>query len=112
MSPIISLLIAIGSEIAATTSLKLSAGFTRLVPSILVVVGYASAFYFLSLTLKGMSLGSAYAIWSALGTVGAVVIGILVWRDPVTAPRIIGILLVIVGVVILNLYGEGSSAAQ
>lgn len=60
---------AIASEVIATSALKASEGFTRLVPSVVVVTGYAAAFYFLSLTLKTMPLGTAYAAWSGLGTV-------------------------------------------
>lgn len=111
MNPVIALMLAIASEIIATTSLKLSEGFTRPLPSVFVVLGYGAAFYLLSLALKAIPLGTAYAIWSAIGTAGAVIIGVLVWREPLNAPRIMGMALIIVGVVVLNLYGEGQPAS-
>jgi len=70
------LLLAIVSEVIATSSLKASQGFSRLWPSLLVVVGYGAAFYWFSLSLKQIPLGIAYAIWSGLGTVGVVLIGL------------------------------------
>jgi small multidrug resistance pump len=94
---------AILSEIVATTSLKLSDGFSKPLPSILVVIGYGTAFYFLSLTLKNMALGTAYAIWSGLGTAGAIIIGALIWKESLNPWRLLGIALIIVGVSVLNL---------
>lgn len=111
MSPFVTLFIAIASEVVATTSLKLSEGFTKPLPSIVVVIGYGLAFYMLSLTLKNMPLGTAYAIWSALGTAGAVLIGVLVWRDPLDLPRIVGVALIVIGVIILNVFAEGTQTA-
>ncbi|MGE5703982.1 MAG: DMT family transporter [Clostridia bacterium] len=97
------LLIAILLEIVATTSLKLSDGFTRLIPSIVVVIGYATSFYVLSLSLRGLPLGTAYAIWSGLGTALTVVVGIILWHESVSPLRMIGILTIIAGVVLLKL---------
>ncbi|RNB85029.1 QacE family quaternary ammonium compound efflux SMR transporter [Brevibacillus fluminis] len=97
------LLLAILTEIVATTSLKLSDGFTRLVPSIVVVIGYAVSFYLLSLALRGLPLGTAYAIWSGLGTALTVVVGIILWQESISPLRIIGILTIIAGVVLLKL---------
>jgi small multidrug resistance pump len=105
----VTLFLAIVSEVVATSALKLSEGFTRPGPSAFVVVGYVSAFYLLSQSLRtGMSLGVAYAIWSGLGTVGIVAIGIVLFREPLTAARIVGTLLVVAGVVILNLGGASN----
>jgi small multidrug resistance pump len=111
MNPLVSLGLAILSEVTATTALKLSEGFSRPLPSIVVVAGYAAAFYLLSLTLQNMALGNAYAIWSALGTAGAVIVGIVIWREPLDLPRIIGITLIVIGVIVLNLFGEGRVSA-
>ena len=97
------LLFAILLEIVATTSLKLSNGFTKLVPSVVVVLGYAASFYLLSLALKYFPLGTAYAIWSGLGTALTVIVGIILWQESVSLSRILGIAIIIAGVVLLNL---------
>lgn len=97
------LLLAIVSEVIATSSLKASQGFSRLWPSLLVVVGYGAAFYWLSLSLKQIPLGIAYAIWSGLGTVGVVLIGLFLWGETLNALRVFGIALILIGTVILNL---------
>jgi small multidrug resistance pump len=102
----LTLFLAIVSEVVATSALKLSEGFTRAWPSVVVVVGYVAAFYLLSQSLRaGMPLGVAYAVWSGLGTVGIVAIGMLLFQEPLTAARVVGTLLVVAGVVILNLRG-------
>lgn len=111
MNPFIYLAIAIVSEIIATSALKMSEGFTRPAPSAVVVIGYGVAFYALSLALKGIPLGIAYAIWSAIGTVGTVLIGVVVWRQPVNLPVILGIVMIVGGVVMLNVFGEGVHGA-
>jgi small multidrug resistance pump len=103
MKPFLYLLLAIVSEVIATTSLKASQGFSRFWPSAVVVVGYGAAFYLLSLSLKQIPLGVAYAIWSGLGTVGTVLIGFFVWRETLDFYRGIGIALILIGTVILNL---------
>jgi len=97
------LALAILAEVAGTTSLKFSEGFTRLWPSIGTIVGYGLSFYLLSLVLKSVPVGTAYAIWSAVGTALIVTIGILFLGESATVARLLGIALVIVGVVILNL---------
>lgn len=99
------LLFTILFEVAGTTSLKLSQGFTKLLPSALVVVCYGISFYLLSLTLKKMDVSIAYAIWSGLGTALVTIVGILWFREPVTAIKIISIGLIIFGVIGLNLGG-------
>ncbi len=83
--------------------MKLSLGFTKLVPSILIFVFYAASFAVLTLALKEIQLSLAYAIWSGIGTVLIVIIGILYFHEPVTALKIISISLIIAGVVGLNL---------
>ncbi|MGW0050426.1 multidrug efflux SMR transporter [Nocardia cyriacigeorgica] len=100
------LALAIVSEISATVSLKLSEGFTKLVPSIVVVVGYAAAFVFLSQALKrGMAVGVAYGIWSAVGVAAVALIGVLFLDERLTPVQVGGIALVILGVVALELGG-------
>lgn len=106
MTGFLLLLVAIASEIVATTSLKLSDGFTRLAPSVLVVLGYGAAFYFLSLTLRQIPLSVTYAIWSGLGTAAMALVGVALFRESLDAPRIVGILLIIAGVVLVNQIGR------
>jgi small multidrug resistance pump len=103
------LVLAILCEVVGTVALKASEGFARLGPNVLVVVGYGLSFYFLALALKQIPLGVAYAIWSGLGTAGAVVAGILLWRESLTLTGIAGMVLIIAGVILLNLY-SGVSA--
>ena len=94
--------IAIVAEVIATSALKSADGFTRLVPSIVVLTGYVIAFYFLSLTLKTVPVGLAYAIWAGVGMVLIALIGWLVLGQPLDMPALIGIALIIAGVVVIN----------
>lgn len=103
------LLIAIIAEVIATSALKASEGFSRLWPSVTVVTGYAIAFYCLSLTLKQIPLGIAYAIWSGLGIVLVSVIGVVMFRQKLDTAAIIGLLFIIVGVIIVNLFSKTSA---
>jgi small multidrug resistance pump len=96
--------IAILSEIFATSLLKATVGFTRLLPSVGVIAGYGIAFYSMSQALKYLPLGMSYAIWSGVGTAFTTVIGLIVWKQPLNIPMVIGLLLIIAGVVILNVY--------
>lgn len=98
---------AIGLEVIATTSLKLSEGFTRLVPSIVVVVGYISAFYLMSLALvRGMQIGVAYGVWAAAGVALVAVIGAVFLGEGMTWTQVGGIVLVMLGVVALEMGGS------
>jgi small multidrug resistance pump len=103
------LLVAILSEVVGTVALKASDGFARLGPTALVVVGYGLTFYFLGLALKQIPLGVAYAIWSGLGTAGAVLAGVLLWRESLNLAGVIGIALIVAGVLILNLFPAASA---
>jgi small multidrug resistance pump len=98
--------IAIVAEVIATSALKASDGFTRLGPSLFVVVGYAVAFYFLSLTLRTMSVGVAYAIWCGAGIVLVSLIGWLVLGQRLDAPALGGMALIIAGVAVINLFSK------
>lgn len=102
---ILLLALAILSEVAGTTSLKLSQGFTKLIPSIAVVIFYGLSFVLLSLTLKRLQVGVVYAIWSAVGTALIATIGIIWFKEPLTAIKIGSIALIILGVIGLNLGG-------
>lgn len=94
---------AILAEVAGTTSLKFSEGFSKLWPSLGTLAGYGVSFYLLSQVLKSVPVGTAYAIWSAAGTALIATIGIVFLGESATLPRLLGILLVIAGVVVLNL---------
>lgn len=102
----ICLVVAIVSEVMATSALKASEGFTRLWPSVLVVAGYASAFFFLSLTLKTIPVGIAYAVWSGAGVALIALVAWLFLGQALDAPAIIGLLLIVAGVVVLNLFSK------
>jgi small multidrug resistance pump len=96
--------IAIISEVAATSALKASAGFTRWLPSLIVVVGYGSAFYFLSLTLQVIPLGVAYAIWSGIGVALITLVGWAAYRQALDPAALVGIGLIVAGVIVLNVF--------
>ena len=101
--PYVLLAFAILAEVLGTTALKYSEGFSRLWPSVGTVVGYALSFVLLAQTLKSMAVGTAYAIWSAVGTALVVAIGIVFFGESATVTRILGIGLIIAGVVVLNI---------
>jgi small multidrug resistance pump len=98
--------VAIISEVVATSALKASNGFTQLWPSLLVIGGYATAFFFLSLTLRTMPVGMAYAIWSGIGIVLVTLIAWLVLGQSLDIPAIIGLTLIIMGVIILQVFSR------
>lgn len=85
--------------------LKQTAGFKRLLPTFGVIIGYGLAFYFLSLTLQSLQIGTAYAIWAGLGTALTTVVGIIFYKEYFNVKKFVGIVLIIGGVVILNLAG-------
>jgi len=98
--------IAIVAEVMATSALKSAEGFTRLVPSIIVVAGYGTAFFFLSMTLKSIPVGIAYAIWSGVGIVLITILAYFVYKQSLDVPAIIGILFIIAGVAVINLFSK------
>jgi small multidrug resistance pump len=102
------LFFAILSEVIATTCLKLSDGFTKLVPSLIVVIGYGASFYLLSISLKVIPIGLAYAIWSGVGIVLTVIAGMIIWRETLDWARVIGILFIILGILVINLFSKMS----
>jgi small multidrug resistance pump len=100
--------IAIISEVMATSALKSSNGFTQLWPSLVVVAGYAAAFFFLSLTLRTIPVGIAYAIWSGAGIVLITLIAWLVLGQTLDGPAIVGLALIVAGVVVLNIFSKSA----
>lgn len=109
ISPWWALAVAIVSEVIATSALKAADGFTRLVPSVVVVVGYGTAFYFLSLALKSVPVGIAYAIWSGVGIVLLSLIGWVLYGQRLDAPALTGMALIVAGVVILQLSSRSAA---
>jgi len=109
MNAWLTLAAAIVAEVTATSALKASAGFSRLAPSCVVVVGYTAAFYFLSLTLRHIPIGITYAVWSGAGTVLITVIGMVVFRQKLDLAGVCGIALIVAGVLVLNLLSRAST---
>jgi small multidrug resistance pump len=97
---------AIAAEVSATSALKLSDGFSKLAPSLVLAIGYITSLALLALVLKKMDVGVAYAIWSGVGTAAIAVIGIVAMKEPLTAAKVVGVLLIIGGVTTLNLAGS------
>ncbi|MFV0136687.1 DMT family transporter [Streptomyces sp. HMX87] len=96
---------AIAAEVAATTAMKYSHGFSRLIPSLLTALGYIVSFALLAQTLKTVAVGTAYAIWAGVGTAAIATIGVVFLGEGMTAVKATGIALIIIGVVVLNLGG-------
>ena len=106
MSPDLYLLAAIVAEVIATSALKASEGFTRLGPTAMVVVGYGVAFWLLSLTLRTIPVGLAYATWSGLGIVLIAIVGWLAFGQKLDAWAVLGMSLIVAGVLIMNLLSK------
>jgi small multidrug resistance pump len=102
------LAIAIVSEVVATSALKATDGFTRWEPMLLVVAGYTLAFYFLSLALRTIQLGVAYAIWSGVGVALIILVGWIFYRQPLNMASFIGISLIVSGVIVLHLFSRSA----
>jgi small multidrug resistance pump len=100
------LIIAIFGEVLATSALKAAEGFTKPVPSLIVVIGYSVAFYFLSLTLKTIPVGITYAYWSGIGIVLVSLIGWLWYGQRLDLPALAGMALILAGVVVMNLFSK------
>lgn len=100
------LFIAIVAEVFASSMLKRTEGFSRIWPSLGVVVGYGTAFYCLALTLKTIPIGTAYAIWAGLGTALTAIVGVVLYKELFNRKKVLGILCIILGVVLLNLAGS------
>lgn len=103
------LFLAIIFETVATSYLKQSEQFTRLTPSVLTIPGYAAAFYCLSIVLKTIPMGIAYAIWSGIGIILIALIGFFVFKQHLDLPAILGLILIIAGVVAINVFSKSVS---
>ena len=100
--------IAIVAEVIGTSALKASEGFTRWLPSLVVVVGYAVAFYCLSLVLRHIPVGVAYAVWSGLGIVLITLVAFVLYGQKIDTAGLIGMGLIVAGVLVLNLFSSSS----
>jgi len=100
------LAIAIVAEVIATSALKASHEFTRLIPTIIVVTGYLTAFYFLTLSLRVIPVGIAYAIWAGLGIVLIAIISWILYGQKLDLPALLGMGLIISGVLVINLFSK------
>ena len=109
MTGLIYLGIAIVGEVIATSFLRASAGFTQLVPTLVVVVGYAITFYFFSLALQTIPVGVGYAIWSGVGIVLVSIIAYFAYGQVLDLPALIGMGLILAGVLVINLFSQSSA---
>ena len=103
------LLVAIVAEVIATSALKASDGFSRLWPSVITVVGYCIAFYCLSLTLRHMPVGVAYAVWSGLGVVLITAVSWIMFGQKLDAAALLGMGLIVAGVIVMNVFSKSVS---
>ncbi|MFT4171851.1 MAG: SMR family transporter [Rhodocyclaceae bacterium] len=109
MNSYLILLIAIVAEVIATSALKASQGFSRPWPSVLTVLGYGVAFYALSLTLRTMPVGIAYALWSGIGIVIISVVGWVLFGQKLDGAALLGMALIVAGVLVINLFSRSAS---
>jgi small multidrug resistance pump len=100
------LAIAIIAEVAATSALKASEEFTKLIPSLIVVIGYGVAFYLLTLVLRTIPLGIAYAFWAGVGIILVALLGAILYKQIPDLPAAIGIVLIVAGVVVINVFSK------
>jgi small multidrug resistance pump len=100
------LAIAIIAEVIATTALKASNEFTRLGPSVVVIIGYCIAFFLLSVVLRTIPVGIAYAIWSGLGIVIISVVAAIIYKQVLDIPALIGIGFILIGVIVINVFSQ------
>ncbi|RKS87449.1 small multidrug resistance pump [Orbus hercynius] len=100
------LFLAITCEVVATSSLKLSNSFTNLIPSIITIVGYCASFYLLSMTLKTIPVGIAYAIWSGIGIIFVSIIAWVFFKQALDLAALLGMGLIMLGVIIINVFSN------
>ena len=98
--------VAIFAEVIATSALRAAEGFTVLLPSAIAIVGYVVAFYFLSQTLKTMPVGVAYAIWSGVGIVMVSIVALVLYKQVLDLPALLGMGLIMAGVIVINLFSK------
>ena len=100
--------IAIIAEVIATSALKASNGFSVLWPSLATIAGYAVALFFLSLTMKTIPMGIAYAIWSGAGIILISTVGLLVFKQQLDLPALIGLAFMIIGIIFINVFSKST----
>jgi small multidrug resistance pump len=100
------LFIAIAAEVVGTLALKASEGFSRWVPSLIVVAGYGVSFYFFSLVVKTVPVGIVYAVWAGLGIVLVTVAGAMLYKQVPDLPAVLGMLLIVAGVVVIHAFSR------
>jgi small multidrug resistance pump len=103
------LAIAIVAEVIGTSALKSAEGFTRLLPSLIVVISYSISFYLLSLCLRTIPVGVVYAVWSGVGIVLLALIGSIFLKQTLDTPAILGVSLILSGVLVINLFSHSSA---
>lgn len=108
MPSYLALIVAIAAEVTATTALKSAEGFTRLIPSVIAIVGYCASFYLLSLALRSIPVGMAYAIWSGVGTAIVVLLAWLIHGQRLDVYAQLGVVLITAGVLVLNLVSDSA----
>ncbi|MEK4689440.1 MULTISPECIES: multidrug efflux transporter outer membrane subunit EmrC [Bacillus] len=106
------LVLAISGELIGSSMLKAAEGFSKLYPTIGTIIAYIGSFFFLSLAMKTIPLNTAYALWSGIGIIATTIISILIWKEKINVASVTGIALILVGVVILNLFGPGHGEAD
>ncbi|HCM90342.1 MULTISPECIES: multidrug efflux SMR transporter [Vagococcus] len=107
MKGYIFLLVAILGEVVGTNLLKATDGFTKLAPTLYTIVAYVISFYFLSLSFKTIPIAVAYAIWGAIGIILITLFSVLIWKEPLNLMTVVGLILIILGTIIVNVYGTG-----
>ena len=106
MKTFIILFFAIFSEVIGTSALKYSEGFSKPIPSIIVAIGYGASFYLLSIALKSMPIGVAYAIWSGVGLILTVIAGMILWKETLDLAKVTGIVLILAGIILINVFSK------
>ncbi|MCF2166151.1 multidrug efflux SMR transporter protein HsmR [Halobacterium salinarum] len=112
MHPYAYLAAAIAAEVAGTTALKLSEGFSNPAPSVVVLAGYVSSFYFLGLVLEELPVGVVYGTWAAVGIVATALVGVVVFEESVDVAGVVGLALIVAGVVVLNVASDAYTPAH
>jgi small multidrug resistance pump len=97
---------AVLSEVIGTTALKFSEGFTKLLPGFIVIVGYGLSFYLLSISLRVMPIGVAYALWSGIGITLTMIAGKMIWHEMLDSAHLIGIEVILLGILVINLFSK------
>lgn len=110
MNPYIVLLLSVLGEVVALTALRYVVGVTKPLPIIIVVIAYALSFYGLYIVLKTLPMGITYAIWAGLGTVGTIIVGMVMFKEKPDLMAWVGMLLIVGGVMVINLLSKGSTA--